>query len=55
MQHFFEQEVDKSLDSIAIVAHQVVIRCIFVYLGYETKAQVIDKKIENCKPYYVEL
>ena len=55
VQHFFEQEVDKSLDSIAIVAHQVVIRCIFVYLGYETKAQVIDKKIENCKPYYVEL
>lgn len=55
VRQFFEQEVDKSLDSIAIVAHQVVIRCIFVYLGYETKAQVIDKKIENCKPYYVEL
>jgi broad specificity phosphatase PhoE len=35
VKQFFENEIDDSLDSIAIVAHQVVIRCCFVYLGYD--------------------
>ncbi len=51
---FFKNEVDPSLESIVIIAHQVVIRCCLVYLGYENKDTVIDKKIENCVPYEVE-
>lgn len=51
---FFEEEIDTSLESIAIVAHQVVIRCILVYLGYETEETAVDKKIENCVPIEVE-
>ncbi|PHK48547.1 histidine phosphatase family protein [Staphylococcus edaphicus] len=54
VRQFFENEVDDSFSSIAIVAHQVVIRCCLVYLGYETEETVIDKKIENCVPYEVE-
>ena len=52
---FFKQELDTSLDTVVIIAHQVVIRCCFVYLGYENKTSVIDKKIENCVPYEIEL
>ncbi len=51
---FFEEEIDTSLESIAIVAHQVVIRCILVYLGYETEETAVDKKVENCVPIEVE-
>ena len=54
VKQFFENEIDDSLDSIAIVAHQVVIRCCFVYLGYDLEATVIDRKIENCVPYELE-
>ena len=52
--HFFEQELDNSLETIVIVAHQVVLRCCFVYLRYDTQATVIDRKIENCMPYELE-
>lgn len=52
---FFKQELDTSLDTVVIIAHQVVIRCCFVYLGYENKASVIDKQIDNCVPYEIEL
>ena len=52
---FFRQELDTSLDTVVIIAHQVVIRCCFVYLGYENKASVIDKQIDNCVPYEIEL
>lgn len=55
VEQFFEQELDPSLESIAIVAHQVVIRCFLVYLRYETKETVIDRKIENCVPYELEI
>lgn len=51
---FFEHEVDNSLETIVIVAHQVVLRCCFVYLRYDTQATVIERKIENCVPYELE-
>lgn len=51
---FFEHEVDNSLETIVIVAHQVVLRCFFVYLRYDTQATVIERKIENCVPYELE-
>ncbi|RIO56247.1 histidine phosphatase family protein, partial [Mammaliicoccus sciuri] len=34
--------------------HQVVLRCCFVYLRYDTQATVIERKIENCVPYELE-
>ncbi|WP_436943763.1 histidine phosphatase family protein [Staphylococcus xylosus] len=51
---FFEHEVDNSLETIVIVAHQVVLRCCFVYLRYDSQATVIERKIENCVPYELE-
>ncbi|RIP34761.1 histidine phosphatase family protein [Staphylococcus gallinarum] len=55
IEQFFNKEIQDNDGSIAIVAHQVVIRCILVYFGYETKESVIDKKIENCVPYVLEV
>ncbi|WP_436860915.1 histidine phosphatase family protein [Staphylococcus caeli] len=54
VEQFFNEVVDDSLSSIVIVAHQVVIRCCLVYLGYDSEETVIDRKIENCVPYEVE-
>ena len=37
-----------------IIAHQVVIRCIFVYLGQLTKEEALELNIDNCHPYLIE-
>lgn len=52
---FFNSIVDHNADPIVIVAHQVVIRCIFVYLEQITKDEALAAKIENCKPYLIEM
>ncbi|MCG7337938.1 histidine phosphatase family protein [Staphylococcus sp. ACRSN] len=55
IEQFFEKEVQDSEENIAIVAHQVVIRCILVYFGYESKESAVDKKVENCVPYVLDI
>lgn len=52
---FFNSIVDRNADQIVIVANQVVIRCIFVYLEQITKEEALTAKIENCKPYLIEM
>ena len=52
---FFNSIVDRNADQIVIVAHQVVIRCIFVYLEQIAKEEALTAKIENCKPYLIEM
>ena len=54
VKQFFEKEVDPSLETIAVVAHQVVIRCMMVYLGYDKQETAIDREVDNCVPYVVE-
>jgi len=52
---FFENEVSQDAETIVIVAHQVVIRCMLVYFGMLTKKEALDYNIENCKPIYIEI
>ncbi|MCD8829143.1 histidine phosphatase family protein [Staphylococcus gallinarum] len=55
VEQFFKNEVQAQDDNIAIVAHQVVIRCILVYFGYESKENAVDTKVENCVPYVLDI
>ncbi|PNZ67443.1 histidine phosphatase family protein [Staphylococcus croceilyticus] len=52
---FFENEVSQDSETIVIVAHQVVIRCMLVYFGMLTEKEALDQNIENCKPIYIEI
>lgn len=52
---FFENEVSQEAETIVIVAHQVVIRCMLFYFGILTEEEVLDQNIENCKPIYIEI
>lgn len=51
---FMDDVVDRQLDHIVIVAHQVVIRCFLVYFEQFSKEDVIEQNIENCKPYVID-
>ncbi|MBX5320042.1 histidine phosphatase family protein [Staphylococcus caprae] len=51
---FFESEIHKDSDNIVIIAHQVVIRCIFVYLGQLTNEEALELNIDNFHPYLIE-
>lgn len=52
---FIDTIVDKKAEAIVIVAHQVVIRCLFVYLEQLTKDEALTANVENCKPYLIEI
>ncbi|WP_367121160.1 histidine phosphatase family protein [Staphylococcus capitis] len=53
IEHFFNEELNHDDENIVIIAHQVVIRCIFVYLGELNKEDALDAEIKNCYPYLV--
>lgn len=42
-------------ETIVIVAHQVVIRCIFAYFNVIGEEEALDYNVENCKPYFLEV
>ncbi|HGO3108582.1 histidine phosphatase family protein [Staphylococcus aureus] len=56
VEHFMNHVVneDTQKDDIVIVAHQVVIRCLMVYFNNVSREEVVDLKVENCKPYIIE-
>ncbi|HIE0210852.1 TPA: histidine phosphatase family protein, partial [Staphylococcus aureus] len=56
VEHFMNHVVneDTQKDDIVIVAHQVVIRCLMVYFNKVSRAEAVDLKVENCKPYIIE-
>ena len=39
---------------VVIVAHQVVIRCFFVYFKMITKEEALTTEIHNCYPYLIK-
>ncbi|MBC3087505.1 histidine phosphatase family protein [Staphylococcus capitis] len=51
IEHFFNEELNHDDENIVIIAHQVVIRCILVYLGELNKEDALDAEIKNCYPY----
>lgn len=53
IEHFFNDELNHDNENIVIIAHQVVIRCILVYLGELNKEEALDAEIKNCYPYSV--
>ena len=53
IEHFFNEELNHNDENIVIIAHQVVIRCILVYLGELNKEDALDAEIKNCYPYLV--
>ncbi|PZP96975.1 MAG: histidine phosphatase family protein [Staphylococcus capitis] len=53
IEHFFNEELNHDDENIVIIAHQVVIRCILVYLGELNKEDALDAEIKNCYPYLV--
>lgn len=53
IEHFFNEELNHNNENIVIIAHQVVIRCILVYLGELNKEEALDAEIKNCYPYLV--
>lgn len=42
IEHFFNEELNHDDENIVIIAHQVVIRCILVYLGELNKEDALD-------------
>ena len=52
---FFEQMNMSDDETIVIVAHQVVIRCIFAYFNVIGEEEALDYNVENCKPYFLEV
>ncbi len=52
---FFEQMNMSDDKTIVIVAHQVVIRCIFAYFNVIGEEEALDYNVENCKPYFLEV
>lgn len=51
----FEQMNMSDDETIVIVAHQVVIRCIFAYFNVIGEEEALDYNVENCKPYFLEV
>lgn len=52
---FFDTVLSKEHDAVAIVAHQVVIRCMLYFLGHISKEEALEKEIKNTHPYHITL
>ncbi|MGV3094728.1 histidine phosphatase family protein [Staphylococcus borealis] len=54
--HLFFEQLNRHDDkTIVIVAHQVVIRCIFAYFNMIDEDEALDYNVDNCKPYFLEI
>ena len=51
---FIENELNQRQRRVVIVAHQVVIRCFFVYFKMITKEEALSTEILNCYPYLIK-
>lgn len=51
---FIENELNQQQRRVVIVAHQVVIRCFFVYFKMITKEEALSTEIHNCYPYLIK-
>ena len=51
---FIENELNQQQRRVVIVAHQVVIRCFFVYFKMITKEEALATEIHNCYPYLIK-